>query len=138
MAEIPAVKKMKRFEDTYPDHPKGGFLYLASLFRKHPDGLLSAYLEASRAQGDLWKLGVAVFSPIACFYPTAVLQGIDQTDHETWMERDRPFMRAARGIIVLQQPGWEASEGIAEEREFFANRNSPEYSLEFPVCLTKH
>lgn len=113
----------------------GGYLYLASVFRKHPVGLFQAYNEAREAQGALWKAGINVFSPIACFYPTAVWEDIDLTDNDWWFELDLPHMRGARGIIVLRQKNWAKSDGISRERKFFADRNSPEYSLDYPICL---
>ena len=129
---------MKRFEDVFNAGHRpwsGGYLYMASVFRKHPIGLWRAYDEARRAQGALWKAGVNVFSPIACFYSTAVWEEIDQTDHDWWMRHDFPYMRGSRGIIILQQDGWEESEGIQEERKFFSLRNNLEYSLDYPVQL---
>ena len=111
----------------------GGYLYMASVYRKHPDGLESAYLEASRAQAALWKIGANVFSPIACFHPCAVLYRVNCTDHEWWMDHDRPYMRGARGLIVLKQPNWMKSDGISEEMAFFKERNSPIFSLDWPL-----
>lgn len=124
---------MKRFEDVYPDHPKGGFLYLASVYRKHKDGLINAYLEAQEAQAALWKAGVNAFSPIACFHPTAIMHQIHLTDHDWWMRHDRPYMLAARGLIILKQKNWMKSGGISEERAFFKKRNSPIFSLDWPL-----
>jgi len=124
---------VQRFEDIFPNHPKGGYLYLASVFRKHPDGLVNAYLEAQEAQAVLWKAGVNVFSPIACFFPTAQMHGIHLTDHDWWLAHDRPYMLGARGLIVLKQPNWMKSDGIGEEMAFFKQRNSPIFSLDWPL-----
>jgi hypothetical protein len=124
-----------RFEDVYPNHPKGGFLYLASPFRGYLPNLYKPYEISREAQGALWKMNVNVFSPIACFYPTAQWEEVDLIDHEWWMNHDRPYMQAARGCIVLKVDGWDTSEGIAEEIAFFEKRNSNIYSLEWPLAF---
>ena len=124
---------MNRFEEIFPNHPKGGYLYLASVFRKHVDSKTSAYLEASSATAKLLRAGVKVWSPIASFFPIAMLNGLDQTDHDFWMGLDIEFLRHARGLVVLQQPGWKLSEGIRAERDFAEANNMPEFSLDWPV-----
>jgi len=130
-----AEQEMKRFEDVYPDHPKTSFLYLASPFRHYAPNLYAGHHAAREAQGLLWKAGVNAFSPIACFYPTAAWEEVDQLDHDWWMNHDAPYMRAASACIVLKIDGWDTSKGVAEEVEFFEKRNSNVYSLEYPVEL---
>jgi len=130
-----AGQEMKRFEDVYPKHPRNSFIYMASPFRSYAPNLYAAYDFARMAQGALWRAGVNVFSPIACFYPTATWEGVDQTDHDWWMKHDAPYMRSAIACIVLKIDGWDTSKGVKEEIEFFEKRNSNIYSLEYPVDL---
>jgi hypothetical protein len=101
------------------------FWYLATVYSKHPNGLEAAHVMAARAAADLLRLGVTVYSPICHTHPIAMIGGLDPLDHAIWLPADAPFMRAARGLIVLKSPGWESSFGIGEERKAFQQMAKP-------------
>jgi hypothetical protein len=102
-----------------------GFYYLATVYSKHPDGLEAAFAEAAKEAARFLLAGIPVFCPIAMSHPIAVHGGLGATDHEFWMKADRPFMQAAKGLIVCRMPGWEESRGIAEEIEAFRAAGKP-------------
>lgn len=101
-----------------------GFLYLATPYTNYPDGHQAAFDIACLIAADLMASGVNVLSPIAHSHPIA-MQGIDNVDHEFWMNVDRPFMDAARGLIVAKIPGWQVSRGVTEEIAHFVKSGKP-------------
>ena len=46
-------------------------------------------------------------------------------DHDFWMGQDLPLVPHAKELVVLMLPGWEASKGVAREREAARAANIP-------------
>lgn len=103
-----------------------GFWYLASVYTKHPGGLDEAYEIACQAAALFLRAGVPVFCPIAHTHVVATAAAVSPIDHAIWLPFDRPMMEAAKGLIILQTPGWELSEGIDQERKYFKAAGKPE------------
>jgi len=101
------------------------FWYLASPYSKYPQGHQAAYAHVSRQAGLLLKAGVEVFSPIAHSHPIALYGEIDNLDGAYWLDRQKPFMAAAKGMISLELPGWEESDGMKHERAYFRSAGKP-------------
>ena len=101
------------------------FFYLATPYSKYPGGLTLAFDMACRAQGRCVKAGIPTFCPIVHTHPVAMIASIDPLSHAIWLAADRPFMEAARGLIVLQATGWDESVGIAHETEHFERVGKP-------------
>jgi hypothetical protein len=110
-----------------------GYFYLASPYTLYPYGLDAAYELAVRASADLAGVGISALSPIMLSHLIAQFGGLDPRDHALWMRFDRPFMLAARGIIVLKAEGWRESAGMAEEIRVFATAGKPRIDME-PGC----
>lgn len=110
-----------------------GYLYLATPYSKHPEGIDAAFRHACAAAGRLLSRGVKVFSPIAHSHPIAINGNVDPLSHEIWLAADRPFMDAARGMIVVMMPGWEESYGVQHEIEVFREQNKPIHYLPWPI-----
>lgn len=101
------------------------FFYLATPYSKYPAGIEEAFKLACRAAGMLIKAGVPVYSPIAHMHPVAIQTGLDPKAHDIWLPADRPFMIAARALVVLRAESWECSYGIGEEIKEFASMGKP-------------
>jgi hypothetical protein len=101
------------------------FWYLATPYTKYPKGIDEAFKEASRQAALLVGAGIPVFCPIAHAHPIAIEGGLDPFDHTIWLPADRPFMDAARGLIVCKMLMWEFSRGVIEEIRVFTEASKP-------------
>lgn len=110
-----------------------GYLYLATPYSKHPEGISKAFLDACKAAGWFIRNGIGVFCPIAHTHPIAVHCKISLLDHEVWLPADKPMMDMARGIVVCQMPSWEESYGIRHEIEVFQKAGKPVEYLPWPL-----
>lgn len=101
------------------------FWYVASPYSKYPAGQEAAFREAARATAILTKHGIPAYSPISHTHPLAEHGDIDPLDHAFWMKADEPFMRAAKGLIVLTMEGWKQSVGVQFEIDEFVKAGKP-------------
>jgi hypothetical protein len=101
------------------------FWYLATPYSKFKPDIEAAFIEASKQAALLTRAGIPVFSPIAHTHPIAIHGGIDPLDHVIWLEADRTFMEAARGLIVCCMDGWGESYGIGQEILSFKAQRKP-------------
>lgn len=102
-----------------------GYQYLATVYSKHPRGIVQAWLESCRFAAVFLRAGVPVFCPIAHTHPIAIQGLIDPYDHGIWLPADRPLMEGAAGMIVVTSEGWLDSIGIAAEIAYFASVGKP-------------
>ena len=105
------------------------YLYLATPYARYPDGHHAAFVEACKQAAILTKAGLPVFSPIAHSHPLALHGEIANTDHDFWMNVDRPMMDAAHGIIVCMMKGWIESHGMKYEIQTFERAGKPVYYM---------
>jgi hypothetical protein len=106
------------------------FYYLATVYSKYHLGIVHAHAEACRQAALLVRAGIPVYSPIAHTHSIAIEGDIDPFDHNIWLEADRTFMEAAKGLIVCKMQGWEESYGIGVEIESFERQGKPVYWME--------
>lgn len=103
-----------------------GFYYLASPYTKYAHGQEAAFEHASANAALLTQHGIEVYSPITHTHPLYTASAdLRRRDHAFWMKLDRPFMDAARGMIVLKLDGWTVSDGIQQERTIFRAAGKP-------------
>lgn len=121
-----------RIEDAPLPIGMGGFFYLATVYTIHPGGKDMAYEHAAVCAAYLLKRGIKVFCPITHAHTISKLGILDDT-HEFWMDLNTSFMRVSAGLIIAKMPDWERSRGISQEIEFFQARNSPIYTMEWPI-----
>lgn len=107
----------------------GGFLYLGSPYSKYPDGIEAAFRDVSKIAGELMRRGLSIYAPITHSHPIAVHAEIDPLSHDIWLPADRPFMEAAKGLIVAQMATWRESYGLKHEIDFFVGAKKPVYYL---------
>lgn len=107
------------------------FWYLATPYTNYPRGQDAAYIEACRNHAKLLAAGVPTFCPIAHTHTAShYVPNSMRTDHQFWMDADRPFMAAAVGLIVVTMDGWTASRGVAEEIASFQAMHKPIFHME--------
>lgn len=106
-----------------PEPPKPFLWYLATPYAACPDGLDVANARAEDALAALLRRGIKAFCPITHGHGAGKL-GLPRT-HEFWMDVDRPFMDRCDGIVLLRQPGWSRSEGMAYEAARFTRQGKP-------------
>jgi hypothetical protein len=68
--------------------------------------------------------GATVFSQVSMSHPiNAHLAGLDKAAiGKLWGPVDAVFMEAMDELIVIDEPGWKESAGVAREIEFFKER----------------
>lgn len=114
--------------------------YLATPYDACPEGHEAAYHRAARALLELTTRGVAVFCPITHYHQMGKIlrrQGSGLADAlNFWLLLDRPFMERCSGMLLLMQPGWQESQGIAAERDFFSEESKPVVVLPDPIFNT--
>jgi hypothetical protein len=120
-------RTLKQVRETAGD----GFWYLATPYTNHPGGAWAAFDDAIKAQSFLIAAGVPVFCPIAHTHPAAAAGLVG--NHDFWLRADRPFMKAAMGIIVVEMDRWYESHGIKAEREEFQRLGKPELFMKWPL-----
>lgn len=97
-----------------------GFWYLGSPYSKYPDGTAMAHKIVCEEAARLILAGVSIYSPIACSHPIALYADMP-LGYEFWEALDKPFIEAAKGMIILTMESWERSHGLLyEEGEFRA------------------
>ncbi len=101
-----------------------GFWYLATPYSKYPAGREAAYREACKQTALLVKAKVPVFCPITHTHGPGET-GIVGNNLETWLVADRPFMDAAKGLIICTMDSWDQSAGVAAELDVFAAARKP-------------
>jgi uncharacterized protein DUF1937 len=100
--------------------------YLATPYTKYPAGHDAAAADAAVQATILHEAGIPVFSPIVVghaihrYMPANVPR-----DGLFWIDFMRPFMDAARGLIVCRLESWEESYGIRVEVEIFQEAGKP-------------
>jgi nucleoside 2-deoxyribosyltransferase len=81
---------------------------------------------ATAAAATLVRRRIVVYSPITMTHPIDVALAGDLTlGSKFWVDFDEAFMNKCAGIIVLQLDGWDQSDGVAHEIEYFSRRGKP-------------
>ena len=97
-------------------------VYLACPYT-HADPLIRIwrYELATAAAATLIARGLIVFSPITMTHPIDILlAGADKTlGSDYWLRFDEAFMKCCSQMIILTLEGWDQSDGISREIEFF-------------------
>lgn len=116
-------------------------IYVGTPYSKYPGGIEKAFIDACKLTGDLLKLGLRVYSPIAHTHPIAINSGLDPLDHNIWLPFDAAIMEKADAMIVAKMDGWSQSKGIDHEIDVFLKAGKPIYHLDpktmvVDSCLT--
>lgn len=108
----------------------GGFVYVASVYSKFHLGLDAAHHDACLIAGELIKLGLSVYSPIAASHDISYFCEIPALNHDLWLTADKPLMDAANCLVVAKMHGWRESFGVQYEINVFRRAKKPIFYLE--------
>lgn len=100
-------------------------VYLATPYSKYHLGIDAAFEHAAALAAQLLRLRVKIFSPVSHGHPMAVYGRLNPTNHYLWLHLDEAMMRASDLLLVGKMHGWEESDGIAHEIEFFTKQCKP-------------
>ena len=109
-----------------------GYLYVATPYSHYPGGIQDACAMADRCGGWLAAQGLSLFVPISLTHRLAEAANLDPFDHAFWLAFDRPFMRAATGLVVAMMPGWRDSFGVRFEIDEFESAGKPIFYMRWP------
>lgn len=110
------------------------YLYLASPYSKYSAGLDAAFEEAAKAVGRLASVNIIVYSPIVHCHHPAQLEGL-ASDFQAWQKHNEVMMEAAWAMILYQMDGWDTSEGIRHEIDYFSKKRKSIYALTPEECF---
>jgi len=108
--------------------------YLATPYSKFEGGPDRAFEAACGLAARLISAGVHLYCPIAHSHGIAIHGGLDGLDHSIWMPLDEAMMARCDVLLVARLPGWDQSEGIKQEIDFFERADKAIFDL-FPDSL---
>jgi hypothetical protein len=117
---------------TTSEPSKAGYWYIATAYTKHPEGTDAAFNQAAEAQAKLANVGIVAYSPIVMGHGIVGMLTTER-DHDFWMHYNLPLMVGAKGIIVVQTPGFSSSRGVREEWLWFIDNDRPALMLGYPI-----
>lgn len=107
-------------------------IFLASPYT-HPDKTVreERYGHALNAVVAIAKAGLPVYSPIVHWHLPALHHDLPK-DGQFWFKiASEPFLLAAEEFWVLKLDGWQKSEGVRFEQQFFSMWSRPDTSIRF-------
>ena len=104
--------------------------YVASPYTRFPGGLARAYYAARVVTGKLIKAGVHCYSPIVHSHPLCRAADIDPLDLSIWYPNNETMMERCDTLIVAHLQGWDTSDGVAREIDYFTKAAKPVFDLD--------
>jgi len=100
-------------------------IYLASPYT-HPDPLIRElrYLQALKVCAARLKAGQMIYSPIVHCHDMAKVFGLPK-DISFWRPYNFHMIDLSEEFKILRLDGWEASQGIAEEKTYAEEQDIP-------------
>ena len=108
--------------------PAYNVVYLACPYTDPNPAVRKARFDAATAvAADLIRAGRIVYSPITMTHPIdMVLAGASNTlGSDYWVAFDEAFMEMCSEMVVVRLNGWERSNGIKREIDYFTDRKKP-------------
>lgn len=105
-------------------------VYLATPYTLYKKGIDAAFIDAATVAGGLVIRGVRVYSPIVATHPVAVYSGLDPYDVPLYLALYKKIMESSDALLVANLPGWEKSEGVKYERNWFKENGVPSFLLD--------
>jgi hypothetical protein len=109
--------------------------YLASPFSRYGGGHHLAFKEIARISARFRCAGLFTYSPIAHLFPLSVYGELDPMDLALWAPHNHVMMERCDCLIVAHMEGWDASDGVKSEIEYFKKMDKPIFDLD-PVSLS--
>ena len=103
-----------------------GFTYLASPYSHRDPAVIEArYERVAREAAKLMVAGENIFCPITHSHPISKHTPNNNNTHSFWISQDIAILRHATMMKVLMMPGWDKSQGIAQEIAFCRQAGIP-------------
>ena len=103
-----------------------GFWYMAIPYsHEDPAVMASRFNLANQVAMALLEQGQKVYSPISHTHPVSQHNNETMKNWDFWKQVDMPFMKAAKGLIVIMADGWDESIGVLDEIEEFQKMGKP-------------
>lgn len=102
-----------------------GYWYVGTPYTNYHLGHDTAHHYAKRIGAGLDSHGVKSFVPVIWGHEIASRTGIDSGETMFWDEFCAPFIRLARGMLIVRFTGWDTSRGISLERSHFIGVGKP-------------
>jgi len=109
------------------------YFYMASCYSQHPDGIDVAMDQACIAAAWLMQRGVHILAPIPHSHPIQAKLPKETWAHDFWMAQDFPLVAHAKGVILVEMPGWEKSKGMTMEAAWAKAWKKPVFRLSWPL-----
>ena len=115
---------LETFMDNADDPEERGFEYIASPYW-HPEARVRrARAEAAMLMAmDLTGRGINALSPVV--YSAVIQERSDFRPPLGWYSFDLNFLAHARGMTILEIPGWKESRGVMIETAYAQGRGIP-------------
>jgi hypothetical protein len=93
-------------------------IYLASPYSDpNPNIMQLRYDLVCEACAGLAKMTLVVYSPIAHWHPIATKYNLPKS-HHFWRSHNYTMIRLCDQFLILTIDGWEASEGIKDDKKY--------------------
>jgi hypothetical protein len=109
--------------------------YIASPYTRFSGGMANAFLDIARISARLRTAGIFAYSPIVHLHPIAIFGELDQLDLSIWVPHNHVMMERCDCLIVAHMEGWDTSDGVKSEIEYFKKMDKPIFDLD-PVSLS--
>ena len=103
--------------------------YLASPYTRYRTGREGAFNDVAKIAAQLIWSGVMVYCPIAHLHPIALAGALDPLQIELWYKHNELMMDRCNTLIVAHMAGWDKSDGIVHEINYFLAMNKPIFDL---------
>jgi Domain of unknown function (DUF1937) len=129
----PRKNMVKNPEIPFDAHSGQGIIYLACPY-SHPDYEIrvTRFRAVTEVAARLIEKGCIIFSPVTMTHPIDLVMAGDKETmgSDFWVEFDQAFMRACSSLVILTLPGWQESNGIKREMEFFIENKKDIYLID--------
>lgn len=110
-----------------------GIAYLCTPYTRQPN-IDRAFQQAALIAARLSRAGITIFSPIAHSHPMVRAAGLDHRDPAVYAKLNAKMLDVCNVLIVVHLEGWQESDGMREEIEFFERNHKPIYDCD-PLTL---
>jgi hypothetical protein len=111
--------------------------YLSTPYTHYRGGIEVAHAEACILTARLLTHGVMVYSPIAHSHSICMAGKLDHLDLELWYKHNELFMDRCDTLIVAHMTGWQRSDGMTHEVNYFLYLDKPIYDLNVQTLSMK-
>jgi hypothetical protein len=104
--------------------------YLGSPYSRYEKGLVAAFQDVARIAARLRTAGIFTYCPIVHCHPLAVYGDLDPVDLNLWYPHNHVMMERCDCLIVAHMDGWDTSDGVKSEIEYFKKMDKPIFDMD--------